>query len=55
MKFRNIEDRLALVAALIVLVGVSLAAEDALAGGNDTAGLEVTAVDTTSSLFAGLE
>lgn len=31
MKFSNIEDRLAVVAAVIVLLGVSFAAEDALA------------------------
>ena len=35
MKARNIEDRLAQLAAIVVLVGVSLAAEDALAN-NDT-------------------
>ena len=32
MKFSNIENRLAVVAAVIVLLGVSFAAEDALAG-----------------------
>ncbi|MCG8371415.1 MAG: hypothetical protein MJA32_12990 [Proteobacteria bacterium] len=32
MKFSNIENRLAAVAAVIVLLGVSFAAEDALAG-----------------------
>lgn len=32
MKHSNIEDRLALIGALIVLFGVSMAAEDALAG-----------------------
>lgn len=43
MKFRNIENRLAVLAAVIVLLGVSSAAEDALAGENAAAGLEVPA------------
>lgn len=55
MKFRNIEDRLAVIAAVIVLLGVSTAAEDALATGNEPADLEVKVVDTISPLSAGLE
>ena len=35
MKARNIEDRLAVVGAVIVLLGVSFAAEDALASTTD--------------------
>ena len=42
MKVRNIENNLALVAALIVLVGVSFAAEDAL-------GTEAADVTTTTA------
>jgi hypothetical protein len=42
MKARNIEDRLALVGALIVLFGVTSAAEDALA--EDQAEVTTTAV-----------
>ena len=53
MKLRNMEDRLALIAAVIVLIGVSSAAEDALAGGNPAAGLEVPLGGTTSTLIAG--
>ncbi len=36
MKIRNMEERLALVGAMIVLIGVSFAAEDALAEQNAT-------------------
>lgn len=42
MKAKNIENNLALVAALIVLVGVSFAAEDAL--GLETANVTTTAI-----------
>lgn len=42
MKVRNIEDRLALLGALIVLVGVTLAAGEAL--GADEADVTATAV-----------
>ncbi len=42
MKVRNIEDRLALLGAVIVLVGVTIAAGDALAA--DDADVTVTAV-----------
>jgi hypothetical protein len=55
MKFRNIEDRLALIAAVIVLVGVSTAAEDALAGDFASSGLEVRHGGTISTLVAGFE
>jgi hypothetical protein len=55
MKFRNMEDRLALLAAVIVLIGVSSAAEDALADGNPAAGLEVRHDATTSTLVTGDE
>ena len=53
MKFRNIEERLALIAAMIVLIGVSSAAEDALADDHHAAGLEVCQGGTTSVLVAG--
>ena len=53
MKFRNIEERLAVIAAMIVLIGVSFAAEDALADDNPAAGLEVRQGGTTSELIAG--
>lgn len=53
MKFRNMEDRLAVIAALIVLIGVSSAAEDALAGDDLAAGLEVRPGGTTSTLIVG--
>jgi len=55
MKFRNMEDRLAVIAAVIVLIGVSSAAEDALADDNPAAGLEVRLGGTTSTLIAGEE
>lgn len=53
MKFRNVENRLAVLAAVIVLLGVSSAAEDAFAGENTAAGLEVTISATMSPLSAG--
>lgn len=53
MKFRNIEERLAVIAAMIVLIGVSSAAEDALADDNPAAGLEVRQGGTTSQSIAG--
>ena len=53
MKFRNVENRLAVLAAVIVLLGVSSAAEDAFAGENAAAGLEVAACATMSDLSAG--
>ena len=55
MKFRNMEDRLALIAAVIVLIGVSAAAENALADENPAAGLEVPLGDTTSVPNAGAQ
>mgnify|MGYP001814685136 FL=1 len=55
MKFRNMEDRLAVIAAVIVLIGVSSAAEDALADDNPAAGLEVLLGGATSTLIAGDE
>jgi hypothetical protein len=42
MKTRNVEDRLAQLAAVVVLLGVSLAATEALA--NDTADVTTTAI-----------
>jgi hypothetical protein len=53
MKFRNMEDRLAVLAAVIVLIGVSTAAENALADDNSAAGLEVQPGGSTSVLIAG--
>ena len=53
MKLRKLEDRLVMIAAMIVLIGVSSAAEDALAGSNPAAGLEVQLGGTTSTLIAG--
>lgn len=50
MKLQKIEDRLPLLAALIVLVGVTGAAGDALA---DDAAVEMTHEDTTSVVVAG--
>ena len=50
MKFRNIEDRLAVVAAMIVLLGVSFAAEDALANASD---LDNAVAGHISTLGAG--
>jgi len=55
MRFRNMEDRLAALAAVIVLIGVTTAAENALADGNPAAGLEVQTGVTTSVLTAGDE
>lgn len=43
MKTSNMEERLALLGALVVLIGVSMAAEDALA--DDAADLTTTAID----------
>lgn len=54
MKAKNFENNLALVGALIVLVGVSFAAEDAL--GLETADVTTTAVaihDAADSTLAG--
>lgn len=53
MKLRNMENRLAVLAAVIVLIGVSSAAENALADENHAAGLEVGLGGTTSVLVAG--
>ena len=53
MKFRNMENRLAVLAAVIVLIGVSTAAENALADENPAAGLEVGLGGTTSVLVPG--
>jgi hypothetical protein len=53
MKFRNMENRLALLAAVIVLIGVSSAAENALADDNSATGLEVGLGGTTSTQVAG--
>jgi hypothetical protein len=47
------EDRLAWIAAIVVLVGVSTAAQNALADETTTATLEVTASATTSGMPAG--
>lgn len=58
MKLRKIEDRLPLLAALVVLIGVTGAAEDALAGeiawtAPADAGLEIMHDDTSSIPVAG--
>jgi len=56
MKATNIEDRLAMLAALVVLVGVTFAAGDALA--QEAAGVTTTAVaihDTSVSTLANAE
>jgi hypothetical protein len=53
MRFRNMENRLAALAAVIVLIGVSTAAGNALANENSAAGLEVRPGGTTSGLVAG--
>jgi hypothetical protein len=53
MKLRNMENRLAVLAAVIVLIGVSSAAENALADENPAAGLETGLGGTTSVLIAG--
>ena len=55
MKYKNLEDRLALIAAVIVLVGVTTAAEDALADDFTPARLEVQNGGTISMLVAGSE
>ena len=54
MKIRNMEDRLAAIAAVIVLIGVSMAAEDAL-GREPAADLEVRPDVTMSLQVAGDE
>jgi len=54
MKAKNIENNLALVGALIVLIGVSFAAEDAL--GLETANVTTTAIaihDVADSTTSG--
>jgi len=56
MKAKNIENNLALVGALIVLIGVSFAAEDAL--GFETANLTTTAIaihDVADDTIRGAE
>ena len=53
MKLRNMENRLAVLAAVIVLIGVSSAAENALADENPVTGLETGLGGTTSVLIAG--
>ena len=53
MRFRNMENRLAALAAVIVLIGVSTAAGNALAEENPAAGLEVQPAGTTYELIAG--
>ena len=50
---RKIEDRLAWIAAIIVLVGISTATENVLAGEKTIDNLEVAANATTSELSAG--
>ena len=49
MIFRNIENRLAIIAAVVVLVGVTSAAGNALADENTTAHLEVPVAGSTSA------
>jgi hypothetical protein len=54
MKLNKLEDRLPLIAALVVLIGVGGAAEDALAEEFvPAADLEITLEDTSSILVAG--
>ena len=56
MKLNKIEDRLPLIAALVILIGVGGAAENALAEDSDSvpaADLEITLADTSSVLVAG--
>ena len=56
MKLHKIEDRLPLIAALVVLVGVTGAAEDALADdavAPESTRLEITLDDTNSVMVAG--
>ena len=51
MKLNKLEDRLPLIAALVILIGVGGAAEDALAEEFvPAAGLEITLEDTSSAL-----
>jgi hypothetical protein len=50
MKLQKIEDRLPLIAALVILVGVTGAAGDALA---DDAAIEIATTATTSTVVAG--
>ena len=53
MRFRNMENRLAALAAVIVLIGVSTAAGNALANENPAAGLEVQPDGTTYERIGG--
>ncbi len=54
MKLNKLEDRLPLIAALVILIGVGGAAEEALAEKFvPVANLEFTFEDTTSTLVAG--
>jgi hypothetical protein len=54
MKLNKIEDRLPLIAALVILIGVGGAAENALAEDSvPAADLEITLADTSSVLVAG--
>ena len=53
MKARNIEDRLAVIGALVVLIGVSFAAEDALA--KETPEITTTAVAIHNAAAETLE
>lgn len=55
MKFKNLEDRLVAIAAVIVLLGVTFAAEDALAENNAGAHLECAAHGTTYIAVAGAD
>ena len=50
MKLKNIENRLAVVGALIVLVGVTFAAQDALVG---NVGLDIAGIDHSYTLAGG--
>ena len=52
MKHSNIEDRLAAIGALVVLFGVSMAAEDAL---GDDAGISSTAIAIHEAASGTLE
>ena len=51
MKFKNLENTLAVLAAVVILVGVSFAAENALA--KETADLDIAHDDTSYALTAG--
>ena len=53
MKFRNLENNLALLGAVIVLIGVSFAAEDALA--KETPEITTTAVAIHNAAAVTLE